>query len=108
MLLHQFKPIYFRNRQFHSPEEFLTVAKNELDNLRSLVGDLSHISASYLHGSVYSDKTLEQINMLSDLNFTCSNPFSRIEKGDKLRDSELIKNKYNSFSAAAGVAFRVA
>lgn len=108
MLLHQFKPVFFRNRQFHSPEEFMTVAKNELDNLRSLVGDLSHISASYLHGSVYSENTFEQINLLSDLNFTYSNPFSRIEKGDNLKDSELIRVKYNSFCAAAGVAFRVA
>ena len=86
----------------------MTVAKNELDNLRSLVGDLSHISASYLHGSVYSENTFEQINLLSDLNFTYSNPFSRIEKGDNLKDSELIRVKYNSFCAAAGVAFRVA
>jgi hypothetical protein len=108
MLLHQFRPIYFRNREFHNPDEFITVANNEIDNIRSLVGDLSHISASYLHGSVYSKSILGQINMLSDLEFTYSNPFSKIDIDDMIKDTEFIKEKYNLFCAAAGVAFRVA
>ncbi len=108
MLLHQFRPIYFRNREFNSPEEFLKVADNEIDNIRTLVGDLSHISASYLHGSAYSQNILEQINLLSDLNFTYSNPFSKIEKDANVKESDFVKEKYNLFCAAAGVAYRVA
>jgi len=108
MLLHQFRPIYFRNRNFRNPSELLTAADTELNKIQSLVGDFSHISKSYLHGSVYSKNILEQINLLSDLEFTYANPFELIEIDEKIKGTEIIKEKYNLFCAAAGAAYRLA
>ena len=109
MLLHQFRPIYFRNRSFKNPNELLSVADSELDNISSMVGDLSHISASYFHASSGSSKNiLEQINLLSQLNFTYTNPFEMIETEETAVNPDFIGENFNSFCAAAGVAYRVA
>jgi len=108
MLLHKFRPIYFRSRKFQNPNELLTAADNELNTIKSLVGDLSHISKSYLHGSVYSKNILEQINLLSDLEFNYANPFELIKIEGPIKGAEIIKEKYNLFCAAAGVAYRLA
>lgn len=108
MLLHQFRPIYFRTRKFRNPNELLTAANIELSKIQSLVGDLSHISKSYLHGSVYSKNILEQINLLSDLDFYYANPFELIQIEEPIKGAKIIKEKYNLFCAAAGVAYRLA
>lgn len=108
MLLHKFRPIYFRSIKFRDPNELLTVADNELKKIKSLVGNLSQISKSYLHGSVYSQNILEQINLLSDLDFYYANPFELIQIEEPIKDAKTIKEKYNLFCAAAGVAYRLA
>jgi len=108
MLIHQFKPIYFRSRTFRNPNELLNVADIELNKIQSLVGNLSHISKSYLHGSVYSKNILEQINLLSDLDFHYANPFELIHIEEPMKDAKIITDKYNLFCAAAGVAYRLA
>jgi hypothetical protein len=108
MLLHQFKPIYYRNRKFGTPDELISVADKELTRVKTALGDISHISESYLHGSLYSKNILEQINVLSDLNFVYSNPFGIIDVEEPVKDSGLVKEKFNLFCAAAGVAYRVA
>lgn len=108
MLLHQFRPIYYRNRKFGTPEELISVAGKELARVKKTLGDISHVSESYLHGAVYSENILEQINLLSDLNFIYSNPFGVIDVEEPVKDSGLVKEKYNLFCSAAGVAYRVA
>ncbi len=97
-LLYQkiFKPV--------KPAEAGKLVRNELNNL-NLRKEL--IQGAYVSGDVPIESYIGELNFYSGMNFTIFNPFDKITPGPGIKNSPLFLQRYNTFSSAAGIAYRI-
>jgi len=66
------------------------------------------IQAAYITGESVSDALAKQLTGETGITFVSFNPFDKLTTTPKILESTLYSQKYNSFSSAAGIAYRIA
>lgn len=70
--------------------------------------DKSQIEAAFISGDEISGAVVQTLKKALGLDFILFNPFDKIRPIPELYENKLYLEKYNSFSSAAGIAFRIA
>ncbi|MCJ7554036.1 MAG: hypothetical protein MUO34_09145 [Ignavibacteriaceae bacterium] len=102
------KPISFKVIPLNDASEIIEHLLRETKPSPSLRVDRSQIEAAFICGDEISGSVVETLNKTLGLNFILFNPFDKIKPSQNLFDNKLYLEKYNSFSSAAGIAFRLA
>ncbi len=102
------KPVYFKviplNDAGQIPELLLKeISPREGFNISPALIDTAYISGENISGSLVST-----LNEAVKIDFNYFNPFDKINPNPKLYDNKCYIEKYNSFSPAAGIAYRLA
>ncbi len=66
------------------------------------------INSAYITGDDISDSIIESLNKALGMEFIPFNPFEKINPAPALFDNKYFSEKFNSFSPAAGIAYRLA
>ena len=66
------------------------------------------IQAAYITGENVPDALVKQLTEQTGIDFISFNPFDKLTTTPKILESTLYSQKYNSFSSAAGIAYRIA
>ncbi|HSL90766.1 MAG TPA: hypothetical protein VK870_15790 [Ignavibacteriaceae bacterium] len=102
------KPIYFKVIPLNDASEIMEHLLKETKPSPSLKVERSQIEAAFICGDEISGSVVQTLNKTLGLNFVLFNPFDKIKPSPSLYDSKLYLEKFNSFSSAAGIAFRLA
>lgn len=102
------KPIYFKVIPLNDASEIMEHLLRETKPSPSLKVERSQIEAAFICGDEISGSVVQTLNKTLGLNFILFNPFDKIKPSPSLYDNKLYLEKYNSFSSAAGIAFRLA
>lgn len=102
------KPIYFKVIPLNDASEIMEHLLRETKPSPSLKVERSQIEAAFICGDEISGSVVQTLNKTLGLNFILFNPFDKIKPTPSLYDNKLYLEKYNSFSSAAGIAFRLA
>ena len=65
------------------------------------------IQAGYITGDDVSESLVQILSNKIGIGFLAFNPLDKLTPLNKIKESPLYIKKYNSFSAAAGIAFRI-
>lgn len=66
------------------------------------------IQSAYITGENISDTIVNNLSEKTGMNFILFNPFDRLTANEKISESIFYNQQYNSFSSAAGIAYRMA
>ncbi len=66
------------------------------------------IQAAYITGESVPDALAKQLTGETGITFVSFNPFDKLATSPTILESTLYSKKYNSFSSAAGIAYRIA
>lgn len=102
------KPISFKVIPLIDASEIMEHLIRETKPTPSLKVERNQIEAAFICGDEISGSVVETLNKTLGLNFILFNPFDKIKPSPALYDNKLYLEKYNSFSSAAGIAFRLA
>lgn len=101
------RPIYFNNYSFESVVQVIDILKNAMKVIEQLGIPSPAENTGYISGDNITDTLLTQIQEESNLTCFKLNPFSIIKVKHELEESKLHTLKYNSFTAAVGIALRL-
>lgn len=65
------------------------------------------VQAGYITGDDISDEFIQTLSKKVGINFIDFSPFDKLTPLNKIKENPLYKQKFNSFSAAAGITFRI-
>jgi len=66
------------------------------------------VKAAYITGELVTDALAKKLTGKIGINFSSFNPFDKLTTTPKIIESLLYSQKFNSFSSAAGIAYRIA
>jgi hypothetical protein len=66
------------------------------------------VQAAYITGESVPDELVKQLTGITGITFISFNPFDKLTTTPKILESILYSQKFNSFSSAAGIAYRIA
>jgi hypothetical protein len=66
------------------------------------------IQAAYITGENISESLVKILTEKTGIKFILFNPFDKLTPTPKILESRLYSQKFNSFSSAAGIAYRIA
>ncbi len=66
------------------------------------------VQAAYITGEYVTDALAKKLTQKTGITFISFNPFDRLTTTTKIMGSLLYNQKFNSFSSAAGIAYRIA
>lgn len=101
------RPVYFKVISHKDASELPATLVNEISNNESISLNKSSINAAFITGEEITTSLAATLSSLLDIEFTCFNPFENITPNPKLFENQFYSEKYNSFSSAAGIAFRI-
>ena len=101
------KLIYQRVIETANADDYGKLIRNELASARSIMIKRELIKAAYATSDLIIDNYIGKINFHTGLNFIVYNPFDKIIPVSNLKNSPLFLQRYNTFSSAAGIAYRV-
>ncbi len=101
------------------PLQFSIIPVNDAadakQNLKSLLNEksvsipgISSIGEAFISGEEITETTVQTLRRDLNFNFVHFNPFERITLAENMWSDKNYTEKYNSFAAAAGIAFRLA
>jgi Tfp pilus assembly PilM family ATPase len=102
------KPLYFKVIPLNDASEITDHLIKETSHSSILNIERSQIEAAFISGDEISVAVVQTLNKVLGLDFIPFNPFDKIRPVPDLYESKLYLEKYNSFSSAAGIAFRIA
>jgi len=102
------KPIYHKVIPFADASEVPEIIKSQVTSDEFIKINKSMINASFITGEDLSTSLVESLRNTTNLDLVHFNPFSKIKPEAKLIGNKCYAEKFNSFSAAAGMAFRLA
>ncbi|MBU0560784.1 MAG: hypothetical protein KJ799_07060 [Bacteroidetes bacterium] len=100
-------PVYFRLNSYKNPQGLIKEIDFDLARLSKQLNTNMLAVESSVIGNDLTEGLLEKVRENTGLKLYKINPFEFIEINEKLRSSSLVVNKFNSFSSAAGMAFRM-
>ena len=102
------KPLYFKVIPLNDASEITDHLIKETSHSSILNIERSQIEAAFISGDEISVAVVQTLKKVLGLDFIPFNPFDKIRPVPDLYESKLYLEKYNSFSSAAGIAFRIA
>ncbi len=102
------KPIYFKVIPINDAAEISTLLLVETSPHELFKINRSLIDNVYITGEEISGTIIQTLKDALEIDFTYFNPFEKIKPDPKLFDNKYYSEKYNSFSPAAGIAYRLA
>lgn len=66
------------------------------------------VKAAYITGEISTDALAKNLSDKTGITFISFNPFDKLSTTPKIQESSLYSQKFNSFSSAAGIAYRIA
>jgi Tfp pilus assembly PilM family ATPase len=101
------KPSYLRVFNRSENDQVAEILAKELAS--SSFGHLKNelLKDAFISGEEISAELISRLRLTTGLNFTQLNPFADIQIKSGIENQHLIKEKYSSFAAAAGMAFRL-
>ena len=102
------KPLYFKVIPLNDASEITDHLIKETSHTSILNVDRSQIEAAFISGDEISPAVVTTLKKVLGLDFIAFNPFDKIRPMPDLYESKLYLEKFNSFSSAAGIAFRIA
>ena len=102
------KPLYFKVIPLNDASEITDYLIKETSHSSILNIQKSQIEAAFISGDEISVAVVQTLKKVLGLDFIPFNPFDKIRPVPDLYESKLYLEKFNSFSSAAGIAFRIA
>lgn len=102
------KPLYFKVIPLNDAGEITNHLVKETSKSSILNVQRAQIEAAFISGDEITGAVIQTLKKVLGLDFVLFNPFDKIRPLPELYESKLYLEKYNSFSSAAGIAFRVA
>ncbi|MFZ2322641.1 MAG: hypothetical protein WAV89_02980 [Ignavibacteriaceae bacterium] len=102
------KPILYKVIPLNDQSEITEHLIRETSKFAILRIERTQIEAAFISGEDVSHDLLQILKKVLGLDFIHFNPFDKIRPIPELYESKLYLEKSNSFSAAAGIAFRIA
>ena len=102
------KPLYFKVIPLNDAGQITEHLIKETSQSSILTVQRSQIEAAFISGDEISPAIVQTLKKVLGLDFIPFNPFDKIRPVPDLYESKLYLEKYNSFSSAAGIAFRIA
>ena len=102
------KPLFFKTIPLNDFSEISDHLIRETSNPSILKIDKSQIDSVFISGENVSHNLAATLKKILGFEFILFNPFDKIRPIPELYESKLYLEKYNSFSSAAGIAFRIA
>lgn len=102
------KPVFFKVMQLQSASEIPAFINNELSPTTSKNITKNMIGAAFISGEFITGSIVKTINEQTGINFSLYNPFKNITAEAELATNKFYTEKFNSFSPAAGIAYRMA
>ncbi|HEX2961999.1 MAG TPA: hypothetical protein VHO43_09430 [Ignavibacteriales bacterium] len=101
------KPIYFNIVSVLNAGEILPRLSEELEAGKAMKINPASISRAYISGDNIADSLLERAGKTLNIEFNRFNPFEEIKVNPEVFESRAFTERANSFSPAAGIAFRL-
>ncbi|MGE5350544.1 MAG: hypothetical protein ACM3P0_00570 [Acidobacteriota bacterium] len=101
------KPIYFNIIPVLNAGEILPRLSEELEAGKAMKINPASISRAYIAGDNIADSLLERAGKALNIDFNRFNPFEEIKVNPEVFESRAFTERANSFSPAAGIAFRL-
>ena len=101
------KPISQKVHSHNNFDNILSIIQNELSSSESKNLTKGLIEASYITGERIPDSLLKSLNAETGLDFIAFNPFDKLTATLKIQESPLYLQRFNTFSSAAGIAYRI-
>lgn len=103
----QGKPLCFKILPFNDASSIVKFLKTELDSNQYPAINRDLIESSFICGEELSPSLINTLREKLDIPFINFNPFSKIKPNPALFQNKYFSEKFNSFSAAAGIALRI-
>ncbi len=104
----QGKPFYFNNFPLKGAGEIPAIIRNEITENQLLKISRNSIDTAFITGDNITDSVVQILRKALDIDFYYFNPFEKIKPNPNLYENNCYSEKNNSFSPAAGIAFRLA
>lgn len=102
------RPLYFKVIPLNDASEIPDHLIRETSHSSILKIERTQIEAAFISGDEISSAVVQTLKKVLGIDFIAFNPFDKIRPIPQLYESKLYLEKYNSFSSAAGIAFRIA
>lgn len=101
------KPVYFRILPLKDASEIVPVLSKEINQNIILNIDKRLITSAFITGDELTLSLTDSLSKALGITFSYFNPFSKITPEEQLYSNKYYSEKYNSFTPAAGIAFRL-
>ncbi|MEO8399259.1 MAG: hypothetical protein ABI550_05505, partial [Ignavibacteriaceae bacterium] len=102
------KPFYFKNFPLKGAGEIPSIVRNEITENQYVGINKNLIDTAFITGDNITDSIVQILRNALNLDFFYFNPFDKIKPNPKLYENICYAEKNNSFSPAAGIAYRLA
>jgi len=102
------KPFLFKITPFASAGEITNIILKETSPTESVNLNRSMIDSVYITGEDISKSFVDTLSTNTGIDLKLFNPFEKINPDPKLFENSFFSRKFNSFSPAAGIAYRIA
>lgn len=102
------KPLYFKVIPLNDVSEITDHLIKELSGSSLIKIGRSQIEAAFISGEEIPESMVITLKKVLGFDFITFNPFDKIRPVTDLYESKFYLERYNSFSSAAGIAFRLA
>lgn len=102
------KPVLFKTTNYSSAIEIPEVVLKETSPSETVNINRSMIDYAFISGEDISDSFVNTLNKNTGIEFTRFNPFENITPDPRLAENNYFLQKFNTFSPAAGIAYRLA
>ena len=94
--------------KIESQNDIQQIIEHELSPTQSRNITKGLVQAAYITGGSSTDALAKILTEKTGINFISFNPFDKLTTTPKILESLLYSQKFNSFSSAAGIAYRIA
>ena len=101
------KPVFFRTVTYNSAMEIPGIILKETSTGEIVNINRSLIDSAYISGEDISDSFVISLNSNTGIEFERFNPFENINPDPRLLENINFSQKFNTFSPAAGIAYRL-
>jgi len=101
------KPISQKVYPHNNVDDILSVVQNEISSFESKNLTAGLIQTAYITGERIPDSLVKSLNARTGLDFIAFNPFDKLTVALKIKENPLYLKRFNTFSPAAGIAYRI-
>jgi hypothetical protein len=102
------KTISQKVHKLESHNDIWQIIEHELSPTQSKNIMKGLVQAAYITGESVTDSLAKKLTEKTGITFISFNPFDKLSTTPKILESLLYSQKFNSFSSAAGIAYRIA